>query len=61
HEAGALTVVQDPDSLAAAAAWLLGNDSTRESIGRVAREKVLENRGALDRALALVKANLPRH
>lgn len=60
REAGALTVVQDPDSLAAAAVWLLGNDSTRESIGHVAREKVLENRGALDRALVLVKSYLPR-
>ena len=60
HEAGALTVVQDPQALATAAAWLLGNPATRKSIGDVAREKVLENRGALDRALSLVKAQLPR-
>lgn len=60
HEAGALTVVQDPQALATAAAWLLGNPATRKSIGDVAREKVQENRGALDRALALVKAQLPR-
>jgi len=60
HEAGALTVVQDPQSLATAAAWLLGNPATRKSIGEVARAKVEENRGALDRALALVKATLPR-
>jgi len=59
HEAGALTVVQDPQALATAAAWLLGNPATRASIGGVAREKVQENRGALERALALVKAKLP--
>ncbi len=60
REAGALTLVQDPDTLAAAAAWLLGNPSTRQSIGQVAREKVQENRGALDKALALAKKYLPR-
>ena len=60
REAGALTVVEDSQTLATAAAWLLGNPATRNSIGGVAREKVLENRGALDRALALVKAQLPR-
>ena len=60
HEAGALTLVQDPDTLAAAAAWLLGNPATRQSIGGVAREKVRENRGALDKALALAKQYLPR-
>ena len=60
HDAGALTVVQDTQALATAAAWLLGNPATRRSIGEVARAKVEENRGALDRALALVKAKLPR-
>ena len=60
HEAGALTVVQDPQALATAAAWLLGNPAMRDSVGNVARMKVQENRGALDRALALVKAKLPR-
>ena len=60
HEAGVLTQVQDPDSLAAAAAWLLGNPATCHSIGGVAREKVEENRGALERALALAKPYLPR-
>jgi 3-deoxy-D-manno-octulosonic-acid transferase len=60
REAGALTLVQDPDALAAAAAWLLGDPATRRSIGGVAREKVAENRGALDRALALAKPYLPR-
>ena len=60
HEAGALTLVQDPDTLAAAAAWLVGNAATRRSIGDVAREKVQENRGALDKALALAKQYLPR-
>lgn len=60
REAGALTLVQDPDTLAAAAAWLLGNPATRQSIGQVAREKVQENRGALDKALALAKKYLPR-
>jgi 3-deoxy-D-manno-octulosonic-acid transferase len=60
REAGALTLVQDPDALAAATAWLFGNQATRRSIGGVAREKVEENRGALERALALAKPYLPR-
>lgn len=60
HEAGALTEVQDPDALATAAAWLLGNPGTRASIGAVARQKVKENQGALERILALVKQNLAR-
>ena len=60
HEAGALTQVQDPDTLAAAAAWLFGDPATRRSIGGVAREKVEENRGALERALSLAKPYLPR-
>ena len=60
HEAGALTQVQDPDTLAAAAAWLFGDPATRRSIGGVAREKVAENRGALERALSLAKPYLPR-
>ncbi len=59
-EAGVLTIVRDPEELAAAAAWLLGNDDTRRSIGSLARRKVAENRGALDRALKLIQAHLPR-
>ena len=59
-EAGVLTLVKDPAELAAAAAWLLGNDDTRHSIGSLARCKVAENRGALTRALKLIQAHLPR-
>jgi 3-deoxy-D-manno-octulosonic-acid transferase len=60
QEAGVLTLVQDADSLAAAAAWLLGNPATRKSVGEMARTKVLQNRGALDRALQIVNAQLAR-
>jgi len=59
-DAGVLTPVQDADSLAAAASWLLGNATMRHSIGELARGKVMENRGALDRAVALVSAQLAR-
>ena len=58
-EAGVLTIVKDPEELAAAAAWLLGNDDTRRSIGSLARRKVAENRGALARALKLIQSHLP--
>ena len=58
-EAGVLTIVKDPEELAAAAAWLLGNDDTRRSIGSLARRKVAENRGALERALKLIQSHLP--
>jgi 3-deoxy-D-manno-octulosonic-acid transferase len=60
QEAGVLTPVQDAESVAAAAAWLLGNATMRHSVGELARGKVAENRGALDRALALVNAQLGR-
>jgi 3-deoxy-D-manno-octulosonic-acid transferase len=60
QEAGVLTPVTDADSVAAAAAWLLGNVSTRRSIGDVAEAKVMENRGALDRAVELVRVLLTR-
>ena len=60
REAGVLTPVQDADSLAAAAAWLLGNAGTRKSLGEVARDKVAANRGALDRAFALIENRLGR-
>jgi 3-deoxy-D-manno-octulosonic-acid transferase len=60
QEAGVLTLVQDADSLAAAAAWLLGNPATRRSVGELARSKVMQNRGALDRALQIVNAQLAR-
>ena len=60
QEAGVLTPVTDADSIAAAAAWLLGNASTRKSIGDVGESKVMENRGALDRAVELIRAQLAR-
>jgi 3-deoxy-D-manno-octulosonic-acid transferase len=60
QEAGVLTPVTDADSIAAAAGWLLGNAGTRRSIGDVAETKVMENRGALDRAVELVRAQLTR-
>ena len=60
QEAGVLTLVEDVDSLAAAAAWMLGNPATRKSVGEMARNKVMQNRGALDRAVELVKAQLTR-
>ncbi|HEX4300115.1 MAG TPA: 3-deoxy-D-manno-octulosonic acid transferase [Gammaproteobacteria bacterium] len=60
QEAGVLTPVTDADSVAAAAAWLLGNDAMRHSIGELAQGKVLQNRGALDRAVELVKAQITR-
>jgi len=59
-DAGVLTSVTDAESIAAAAAWLLGNTSTRHSIGEMARGKVMQNRGALDKAVELVKAQLAR-
>ena len=60
QEAGVLTPVRDAVSLAAAAGWLLGDANMRHSIGELARGKVMENRGALERALALVNAQLAR-
>jgi 3-deoxy-D-manno-octulosonic-acid transferase len=60
QEAGVLTLVTDTASLAAAAAWLLGNPAMRRSVGEMARTQVQQNRGALDRALELVKAQLGR-
>ncbi|MGE5624059.1 MAG: lipid IV(A) 3-deoxy-D-manno-octulosonic acid transferase [Bacillota bacterium] len=60
QEAGVLTRVDDSATLADAAAWLLGNPAMRKSVGEMARAKVMQNRGALDRALDLVKAQLNR-
>ncbi|HEY4128263.1 MAG TPA: 3-deoxy-D-manno-octulosonic acid transferase [Gammaproteobacteria bacterium] len=60
RDAGVLTPVTDADSVAAAAAWLLGNPVMRHSIGELAQGKVQQNRGALDRAVELVKAQLAR-
>lgn len=60
QQAGVLTPVQDADTLAAAVAWLLGNPAMRRSVGEMARTQVMQNRGALDRALELVKAQLGR-
>ncbi|HEY3859679.1 MAG TPA: 3-deoxy-D-manno-octulosonic acid transferase [Gammaproteobacteria bacterium] len=60
RDAGVLTPVTDADSVAAAAAWLLGNPVMRHSIGELAQGKVLQNRGALDRAVELVKVQLAR-
>ncbi|HSN17313.1 MAG TPA: 3-deoxy-D-manno-octulosonic acid transferase [Gammaproteobacteria bacterium] len=59
-DAGVLTPVTDAESLAAAAAWLLGNASTRRSIGEMARGKVMQNRGALEKAAELVRTQLVR-
>ncbi|HSC47618.1 MAG TPA: glycosyltransferase N-terminal domain-containing protein, partial [Gammaproteobacteria bacterium] len=60
REAGVLTPVRDADSLAAAAVWLLHDTATRKSLGEVARGKVAANRGALDRAFALIENRLGR-
>lgn len=60
QDAGVLTPVMDADSVAAAAGWLLSNSSTRRSIGEMARGKVMQNRGALDKAVELVKVQLAR-
>ena len=60
RDAGVLTPVTDAASVAAAAAWLLGNTSTRHSIGEMARGKVMQNRGALDKAVELVRTQLLR-
>ena len=59
-EAGVLTLVDGPGKLAEAAAWLLGNPATRKSIGEQAKTQVARNRGALDRGLDIVKAQLWR-
>jgi 3-deoxy-D-manno-octulosonic-acid transferase len=58
REAGVLTEVRDAASLAQAVVWLLGNPATRTSIGCAAREQVMQNRGALQRALTIIGAHL---
>ena len=57
-EAGVLTLVQDANSLADAAAWLLANPNMCDRIGQVALDAVTANRGALENALKLIEANL---
>jgi 3-deoxy-D-manno-octulosonic-acid transferase len=60
QDAGVLTPVTDAESVAAAASWLLGNAAMRHSIGELAEGKVLQNRGALERAVELVKVQITR-
>ena len=60
QEAGVLTLVTDAASLAAAAGWLLGNPAMRRSVGEMARTQVLQNRGALDRAIQIVNGQLAK-
>ena len=54
EEAGAVTTVADPASLADALARLLADEATRREQGRRGLEVLESNRGALDRLLALI-------
>ncbi|HEX6549766.1 MAG TPA: lipid IV(A) 3-deoxy-D-manno-octulosonic acid transferase [Gammaproteobacteria bacterium] len=56
--AGVLTLVQDAKTLADAAVWLLANATMRDRIGQVALDAVTANRGALERALALIEQHI---
>lgn len=56
--AGVLTLVQDAKTLADAAVWLLANPTMRDRIGQVALDAVTANRGALERALALIEQHI---
>lgn len=62
-EAGAVLTVDDARSLAAQLAWLLSDPSRRGALGELGRRAVEDNRGALDRLLALafpiLDENLP--
>ena len=57
---GAARVVTDADSLAAALDDLLQSPQRLTELGRLAREAVLQRRGATDRNLALLSDLLPR-
>lgn len=57
-QSGVLTLVQDAKSLADASSWLLANHNMRDRIGQVALDAVTANRGALERALALIESYL---
>lgn len=58
--AGGLTRVADAAALGEAFIWLVSQPATRQQIGAAARATVLANRGALERALALVERVLAR-
>ncbi|HEX5339372.1 MAG TPA: lipid IV(A) 3-deoxy-D-manno-octulosonic acid transferase [Gammaproteobacteria bacterium] len=58
RQAGVLILVQDAKTLAEAGIWLLGNAEMRERIGQVALDAVIANRGALERALALIETRI---
>jgi 3-deoxy-D-manno-octulosonic-acid transferase len=53
-EAGAVTTIADANELSAAVAGLLADAPHRRELGERGRRVVLENRGALERLLALI-------
>ncbi len=60
EEAGALEIVHGPDDLGTAVARLLADPQRRAEWGRLAQQAVADNRGALDRLLALIEPLLDR-
>ncbi|MDE2234961.1 MAG: lipid IV(A) 3-deoxy-D-manno-octulosonic acid transferase [Gammaproteobacteria bacterium] len=59
-DAGGLIVVPDAEKLAEAFIWLVANPATRQHIGQAAEHTVTANRGALDRAMKLIRLVLAR-
>ena len=57
-ENAALRVVHDADSLGAAVVELLGDEAARSRMARAAQATLEANRGALDAALAMIRACL---
>lgn len=60
EEAGALQIVQDAESLAAAVSTLLADEALRRNRGERARRTLAESGGALERLMALVQPLLER-
>lgn len=54
-DAGGLTVVDDADKLGEAFIWLVANSGTRQHIGQAAEQTVIANRGALDKAMKIIR------
>jgi 3-deoxy-D-manno-octulosonic-acid transferase len=57
---GALTRVADPEQLALAVTRLLQDKATAHRLGRLGRDVVQRNRGALDRLLSLLEPLIAR-
>jgi 3-deoxy-D-manno-octulosonic-acid transferase len=58
-ECGAVRIVQDTESLAAAIGELLANPSARAAMGASGRKAIEENRGAVSRLMKFLEPLLP--